>query len=72
MAKANLGLMEQTRVLMSLLLSSSVARSLVFSAIGWSMLLFCGFGVLSGTNPTIVVALALAACYNMSQSRPAG
>jgi hypothetical protein len=60
-AKANLGLMEQTRFLMSLQLSSPIAWSLVTSVILWSMFLFCGFGVLSGTNPTTVVALALGA-----------
>jgi hypothetical protein len=47
-AKANLALMEQTRLLMSLQLSSPVAWSLVTSVILWSMFLFCGFGVLSG------------------------
>ena len=60
-AKLNLGLMEQTRLLMSLQLSSAVAWSLVISVIGWSMFLFCGFGVRSGTNPTTVAALALGA-----------
>jgi hypothetical protein len=53
--------MEQTRLLMSLQLSSPVAWSLVTSVILWSMFLFCGFGVLSGTNPTTIVALALGA-----------
>jgi hypothetical protein len=57
-AKANLALMEQTRLLMSLQLSSPVAWSLVISVIFWSMFLFCGLGILSGTNPTTVVALA--------------
>ena len=56
-AKLNLGLMEK----MSLQLSSAVAWSLVISVIGWSMFLFCGFGVRSGTNPTTVAALALGA-----------
>jgi hypothetical protein len=60
-AKANLALMEQTRLLMSLQLSSSVAWSLVTSVILWSMFLFCGFGVLSGTNPTTIAALAFGA-----------
>jgi hypothetical protein len=60
-AKANLALMEQTRLLMSLQLSSPVAWSLLTSVILWSMFLFCGFGVLSGTNPTTIVALALGA-----------
>jgi hypothetical protein len=60
-AKANFALMEQTRLLMSLQLSSPVAWSLVTSVILWSMFLFCGFGVLSGTNPTTIIALALGA-----------
>jgi Protein of unknown function (DUF4239) len=57
-AKTNLALMEETRLLMSLQLSSPVAWSLVTSVILWSMFLFCGFGVLSGTNPTTIIALA--------------
>jgi hypothetical protein len=60
-ANANLGLMEQTRLLMSLQLSSPIAWSLVTSVILWSMFLFCGFGVLSGTNPTTIAVLALGA-----------
>jgi hypothetical protein len=60
-AKANLALMEQTRLLMSLQLSSPIAWSLVTSVILWSMFLFCGFGVLSATNPTTIVALAFGA-----------
>jgi hypothetical protein len=60
-AKANFALMEQTRLLMSLQLTSPVAWSLVTSVILWSMFLFCGFGVLSGTNPTTIIALALGA-----------
>jgi hypothetical protein len=60
-AKANFAQMEQTRLLMSLQLSSPVAWSLVTSVILWSMFLFCGFGVLSGTNPTTIIALALGA-----------
>jgi hypothetical protein len=58
-AKLNLALMEQTRLLMSLQLSSSIAWSLIISVVAWSMFLFCGFGVLSGTNPTTIAALAL-------------
>ena len=60
-AKANLALMEQTRLLMSLQLSSPVPWSLVTSVILWSMFLFCGFGVLSGTNTTTIAALAFGA-----------
>jgi hypothetical protein len=60
-AKTNFALMEQTRLLMSLQLSSPVPWSLVTSVILWSMFLFCGFGILSGTNPTTIVALAFGA-----------
>ena len=60
-AKSEFGLMEQTRLLMSLQLSSPVAWPLIISVLGWSMFLFCGFGVLSGANPTTVVALGLGA-----------
>ena len=60
-AKANLGLMEQTRLLMSLQLSSVIGGPLVLSVVAWSAFLFFGFGVLSGTNPTTIVALALGA-----------
>ena len=60
-AKLNLGLMEQTRLLMSLQLSSAVAWPLLMSVIAWSMFLFCGFGLLSGTNSTTVAVLALGA-----------
>ena len=60
-ARANLALMEQTRLLMSLQLASPIAWSLVTSVILWSMFLFCGFGILSGTNPTTIVALTLGA-----------
>jgi hypothetical protein len=60
-AKLNLGLMEQTRLLMSLQLASPIAWSLVIIVIGWAAFLFCGFGVLSGTNPTTIVVLVLGA-----------
>ena len=59
--KANLAQMEQTRLLMSLQLSSPVAWSLLISVILWSLFLFCGFGILSGTNPTTIIALAFGA-----------
>ena len=62
-AKANLALMEQTRLLQCPCnCRAPVAWSLVTSVILWSMFLFCGFGVLSGTNPTAaIVALAFGA-----------
>jgi hypothetical protein len=46
---------------MSLQLSSPIAWPLIISVIGWSMFLFCGFGVLSSTNPTTMAVLALGA-----------
>jgi hypothetical protein len=60
-AKANLALLEQTRLMMSLQLASPIAWSLVIIVIGWAAFLFCGFGVLSGTNPTTIGALMLGA-----------
>jgi hypothetical protein len=53
--------MEQTRLLMSLQLSSPAAWPLVTSVILWSRFLSCGFGVLSGTNPRTIIALAFGA-----------
>jgi len=60
-AKANLALMEQTRLLMSLQLASPIAWSLVLIVVAWAAFLFCGFGVLSGTNPTTIGVLVLGA-----------
>ena len=60
-AKLNLGLMEQTRLLLSLQLASPITWSLVVIVVAWSLFLFCGFGVLSGANPTTLVALGLGA-----------
>jgi hypothetical protein len=60
-ANVNLGLMEQTRILMSLQLASPVSWSLVIIVVAWSMFLFCGFGVLSGSNPTTIAVLGLGA-----------
>ena len=60
-ANLNLGLMEQTRILMSLQLASPISWSLVFIVVAWSLFLFCGFGVLSGSNPTTIAVLGLGA-----------
>jgi hypothetical protein len=47
---------------MSLQLAASpVPYSLLIVVVVWSSLLFCGFGVLSRTNPTTLAALALGA-----------
>jgi len=56
---ANVGLIEQTRLLMSLQLASPVSWPLLVIVVSWALLLFCGFGVLSRLNATSVAALAL-------------
>jgi hypothetical protein len=57
----NAGIIEQTRLLMSLQLASPVSWPLLIIVVSWAMLLFCGFGVLSRLNSTNVVALAFGA-----------
>jgi hypothetical protein len=54
---ATVGIIEQTRFLMSLQLASPVSWPLLIIVVSWAMLLFCGFGVLSRLNATSVVAL---------------
>jgi hypothetical protein len=49
---------QHTRLLMSLQLASSISWPLITIVVSWAMLLFCGFGVLSGLNPTSIAALA--------------
>jgi hypothetical protein len=56
---SNEGLIQQTRLLMSLQLASPVSWPLL--VVSWSMLLFCGFGVLSRLNFTTLAALGLGA-----------
>jgi hypothetical protein len=46
---------------MSEQLASSISWPLVVIVVGWALLLFCGFGVMSGLNLTSVAALALGA-----------
>jgi len=58
---ANAGIIQQTRLLMSLQLASPVSWPLLVIVVSWAMLLFCGFGVLSRFNSTSVAALALGA-----------
>jgi hypothetical protein len=52
---------QQTRLLMSEQLASSISWPLLVIVVGWALLLFCGFGLMSGLNPTSVVALAFGA-----------
>ena len=55
----NAGIIEQTRLLMSLQLASPVSWPLLVIVVSWAMLLFCGFGVLSKLNATSVAVLGL-------------
>jgi hypothetical protein len=50
---------QQTRILTSLQLASALSWPLIFIVVSWAMLLFCGFGVLSGLNSTSAAALGL-------------
>lgn len=49
---------QQTRMLTSLQLASPISWPLLVIVVSWAMLLFCGFGVLSGLNSTSTIALA--------------
>ena len=49
---------QQTRLLMSLQLASPISWPLIVIVVAWAMLLFFGFGVTSGLNPTSLGALA--------------
>ena len=49
---------QQTRLLMSLQLASPISWPLIVVVASWAMLLFFGFGVTSGLNPTSLGALA--------------
>jgi len=48
---------QQTRLLMSLQLASPISWPLIVIVVSWAMLLFFGFGVTSGLNPTSLGAL---------------
>ena len=52
---------QQTRLLMSLELASSISWPLILIVLSWAMLLFLGFGVVSGLNTTSLGALAFGA-----------
>jgi hypothetical protein len=52
---------QQTRFLMSEQLASPISWPLLVIVVAWALLLFCGFGVMSGLNPTSVAALAFGA-----------
>jgi hypothetical protein len=60
-AAVDASIIEQTRILISLQLASSVSWPLIFVVVSWSLILFCGYGLLSKFNGTTLVALALGA-----------
>jgi|ERR1700677_2297470 hypothetical protein len=49
---------QQTRLLMWLQLVSPISWPLILIVVSWAVLLFFGFGVNSGLNPTSLAALA--------------
>ena len=55
------GLMKNLRVTMSLQLASPISWPLLVIVVCWSLLLFCGFGLLSPTNATTVTAMGFGA-----------
>ena len=58
-AGVDASLIEQTRILISLQLASPISWPLLIVVASWSILLFCGFGILSRLNVTTLAALAL-------------
>ena len=60
-ANAHFGLIENTRLLMSLQLAAPFSRPLLVVVVFWSFFLFCGFGLLSKLNLTTLAALAFGA-----------
>jgi Protein of unknown function (DUF4239) len=60
-AAADAGVIEQTRVLISMQLASSISWPLVVVVVSWALILFCGFGLLSRLNGTTLAALAFGA-----------
>jgi hypothetical protein len=60
-AGVHAGLIEQTRLLISLQLASPVSWPLLIVVVSWAVILFCGFGLLSRINATTIVTLAFGA-----------
>ena len=56
-AAVDASLIQNTRLLIALQLKSPVSWPLVTVVVLWSILLFCGFGLLSRINPTTIAAL---------------
>jgi hypothetical protein len=60
-AAADAGVIEQTRVLISMQLASSISWPLVIIVVSWALILFCGFGLLSRITGTTLAALGFGA-----------
>jgi hypothetical protein len=63
LATANVaaGMIQQTRLLMMLQLAGGISWPMVAIVVCWSLLLFCGYGLVSPVNGTVVATLALGA-----------
>ena len=63
LATANLAASQiaQTRLLMMLQLAGGISWPMLAIVVCWSLLLFCGYGLVSPVNATVVTALALGA-----------
>ncbi|MBV9289328.1 MAG: hypothetical protein JO288_16190, partial [Hyphomicrobiales bacterium] len=63
LATANVaaGQIEQTRLLMMLQLAGGISWPMVGIVVCWSLLLFCGYGLVSPVNATVIVTLGLGA-----------
>jgi hypothetical protein len=57
----SIGIIEQTRLLMSLQLASPISWPLLGVVVSWAMLLFAGYGVLAKLNGTAIVAAFIGA-----------
>ncbi|MDE3176438.1 MAG: hypothetical protein KGM15_10095 [Pseudomonadota bacterium] len=57
----SIGIIEQTRLLVSLQLASPISWPLLFVVVSWAMLLFAGYGVLARLNGTAIAAALVGA-----------
>ncbi len=60
-ATAAAGQIAQTRVMMILQLAAGINWPLLAIVVAWSVLLFCGYGLVSPLNATVLTALAMGA-----------
>jgi hypothetical protein len=63
LATANVaaGQIAQTRILMMLQLAGGISWPMVAIVVCWSLLLFCGYGLVSPLNATVLTTLAFGA-----------